>query len=148
MALRPRAKQRARGRSFGDLGRRLEASGHEIEARVAAARDTARHREALNHIVGIERWGQRRIREALGEPAETNGHRRYRLPEAATLAELGDAFTTARGGTVALTEELERSATDPARIVRHGDLGDLTVLEWFAYLEDHASREARRLRTR
>lgn len=58
----------ARKRDYAYFAGRLEASGKELEARFAVAADSPENRRQLRHIVGLERWGQRRLRTALGEP--------------------------------------------------------------------------------
>lgn len=145
--LRPRAKRRARGRSLADLADLLEASWEPIERRLNDARDTPANREAINHLVGIERWGQARIRVALGEPFDPNGHRGYRLPDEATLDELRRALRETRKDTIALARELDRRGVEASTTVRHDDLGPLTPGEWLGYLEDHGTRERFRIRT-
>lgn len=144
--LRPRVRQLGRGRSIEDLARRLEVSREPVEARVFGAADTPANREAINHLLGIERWGQRRLRVALGAPFERDSYRGYRLPDDASLAELQAAFRDTRSATVALARELQRAGADPGRTVPHNDLGDLTLVEWLAYLDGHAARERFRIR--
>src|SRR5690606_1267356 len=144
--LRPRVKQLARGRTIEDLAQRLEASRKQVEENVFAAADTAANREAINHLLGIERWGQSRLRVALGSPFERDSYRGYRLPDDTSLADLQAAFRATRDATVALARELQGADVDPGRTVPHNDLGDLTVVEWLAYLDGHAARERFRIR--
>ena len=39
----------------------LEAAGQQLEQRMAEAGDTPPNREKASHVIGIERWGQRRL---------------------------------------------------------------------------------------
>jgi hypothetical protein len=144
--IRPYVKRQARGKTIEDLAQRLEASREPVEARVSAAADTPANREAINHILGIERWGQRRLRVALGEPFERDSYRGYRLPDDALIADLQAGFRDTRSSTIALARELQQAGVDPGRTVPHNDLGDLTLVEWFAYLDGHAARERFRIR--
>lgn len=142
--LRRFMERQARGRSWSELVGNLAESGDDLAKRMHDAPDTPRNREVLQHIVGIERWGQRRLRVALGEPFVLDGHRAYRLSDATAMQALAEAFVSTRTDTVALARELEAEGVDRGRQVRHNDLGDLTLGAWLAYLDGHARREARR----
>src|SRR5690606_27594980 len=144
--LRPRVRGKARRTSFEGWAERLRTSRDELMPRIRNAKDTTGNREALNHFVGIERWSQSRIRVAKGEPFELDSYHGYRLPDTASIAELQDAFAATRESSIALASELANSAVDPDRKIRHNDLGELSVLEWFAYLDDHSRREIIRIR--
>lgn len=145
-ALRPRVRGVARGRSLVDLVARLEESRDMLSPRIERANDSAGNRETLNHWLGIERWSQSRIKVAQGAPFELDSYRGYRLPDHSSLAELQQGFQAARNATLELAADLERSGFDPDLTIRHNDLGDLTVIEWFAYIDDHSRREVIRLR--
>ena len=136
----------APGRALRELIERMEASRDELLPRIRRAKDTASNREALNHFVGIERWSQSRIAVAKGEPLELDSYHGYRLPDTASLEELQDAFAQTREDSIALARELDAAGIDVERKVPHNDLGELSVLEWFAYLDDHSRREIIRIR--
>jgi hypothetical protein len=140
---RPMAEGAARGKDLIQLAAELEASGTAMDARLARASDTPGHRDAIAHWVGIERWGQRRLRVALGEPFVEDGHRPYRPDEAAGMDALRRAFAETRAATVALAGRLLEAGVDPSTTVRHNDLGDLSVAGWLAYLIQHPEQEAR-----
>ena len=141
LGLRPVAERRGRQRSLAEAVRDLEGSGARIDAHLAGKPDTPANREAIAHCVGIERWGQSRLRVALGEPLQLDGHHGYRPDPADGIEALRAAMADTRAGTVALARELVAAGVDPATTVRHNDLGDLTLAGWLAYLEQHASRE-------
>lgn len=141
LGLRPFAERRGRQRSLAEAARDLEGSGAHIDAQLAGKPDTPANREAIAHCVGIERWGQSRLRVALGEPLQLDGHHGYRPDPADGIEALRAAMSDTRATTVALARELVAAGVDPATTVRHNDLGDLTLAGWLAYLEQHASRE-------
>jgi hypothetical protein len=140
---RPMAERGARGKGLERLAAELEASGATMDARLGRAGDTPGNRDAIAHWVGIERWGQRRLRVALGEPFGEDGHRPYRPDEATGVEALRRAFAETRAETVALAHRLVEAGVDPATTVRHNDLGELTVAGWLAYLVQHPEQESR-----
>lgn len=144
--LRPIIERQAKGRSAQEFVGSLERSGEEVAKRLGDVPDTPQNQEVANHIVGIERWGQRRLRVALGEPPLVDSHRGYRLPEGADLAALRSAFADTRRGTVELARELSFADPTAQTKVRHNDLGELSVGGWLAYLDGHAKRESTRLK--
>ncbi len=146
MGLRPRVRGIARGRSLADLVSRLEESRDMLTPRIERAGDTPGNRETLNHWLGIERWSQSRIKVAQGGQFQLDGYRGYRMPEESSFVELQQGFQAARAATLELAAECERSGFDPDLTITHNDLGELTVLEWFAYIDDHSRREVIRLR--
>ena len=145
---RPMAEWHARSRDIAQLAAELEASGEVMNARLAGAADTPGNRDAIAHWVGIERWGQRRLRVVLGEALLDDGHHPYRPDEADGVEALRRAFAETRAETVALANELLEAGVDPSTTVRHNDLGELTVTGWLAYLLQHPEQESRaRLRS-
>jgi hypothetical protein len=140
---RPMAEGAARGKGLEQLATELEASGAAMDARLARAADAPAHREAIAHWVGIERWGQRRLRVALGEPFVEDGHHPYRPDVADGMEALRRAFAATRAETVALVGRLRDAGVDPSTTVRHNDLGELTVAGWLAYLVQHPEQESR-----
>ena len=134
-------------RTFGELCTQLETSGQALLARAAqGAADDDANRRQLRHVIGIERWGQRRLRTFLGEPTVTDEYDGYCPPATLTLADLAGEFRTTRQDTVAIGRRLE--ATDPLAIdkVVHNDFGPLSAKAWLHYLELHARLEGWRLK--
>ena len=140
---RPLAERDARGKGYDTLARELEASGRDLDARIATAPDTPDNREALAHWIGIERWGQRRLRVALGEPFELDAHHPYRPDVEQGVENLREALADTRKETLVLTERLREAGVDLGTKVRHNDLGELSVAGWLAYLRQHPEQEAR-----
>ncbi|UBV42257.1 DinB family protein [Deinococcus taeanensis] len=133
--------------SYTDLAQSLERSGTFLTGRAARAADTHANRELLAHIIGIERWGQQRLRAALGSHADqTDSYHGYRPAQDATLDELRALVTSTRAHTVDLARRLHRSAPDDALTILHNSLGPLSAKAWLRYLTQHADLESRRLR--
>lgn len=64
--------------SIPELAAQLEQSGKQLSERLLACTDTLPNRRQLCHLIGIERWSQRRLRIALGEPFLTEEYDHYR----------------------------------------------------------------------
>ena len=130
------------------LAERLEASLTPLAARYAAATDATRAAETLRHVIGIERWGQRRLRVALGDVAyERDEHHGYRPPEESPLGALVDELRATRAETVALGRRIAAEGRSGVA-VEHNGIGQLTAAGWLRYLRLHADLESRRIRAR
>lgn len=140
---RPMAEMHARGNDIEDLAGELEASGRQLEERMAGKPDKPTNREAVAHWVGIERWGQRRLRVALGEPFVEDEHHPYRPDVEKTFEALRKDFAETRAQTVALAKQLDEADVDPDMTVPHNDLGDMSLRGWLAYLIQHPDQESR-----
>ncbi|MGQ9549285.1 MAG: hypothetical protein ACUVSY_11715 [Roseiflexus sp.] len=138
---RPAARQ-----SISDWADTLAASGSKLKARIAARADTSANRRLLRHIIGLERWGQRRMRVALGEPFINDEMDGYQPPADLSLAELIDVFLNTRDETVHLARRLATDSRVETSRVPHNQLGPLSIRGWLRYLDMHADLEARRLR--
>jgi hypothetical protein len=134
-----------RNLSAAQMAQRLERDGRTLERTFAAARDNEHNRRLLSHITGIERWGQSRLRVALGEPLVMDEYDGYRPPREASWAELQDAFRSTRQQTVALAGQLDQAIASGVK-VPHNQFGPLTVRSWLRYLDIHANMEAKKLR--
>ncbi len=145
-ALRPRVRRRARGKTLDQLAEQLAASRDALLPRILAAKDTPGDREAINHWLGIERWSLARVRRWRDPPTVLEPYHGYRLPDGSSLEDLQEAFARTREESIALARELARSGADPGAVVPHNDLGPLTLVEWFEYIDDHTRREVLRLR--
>ncbi len=126
---------------------RLEASREPLVA-VAEAGEDAAARKQLRHVVAIERWGQNRLRAALGDVAfERDESRAYAPPEDEPLAQLVERFEAVRAETVALARRV--AAGDAAATkVEHNSLGPISARAWLRYLQVHAELEMKRVKPR
>ena len=133
----------ANGKSPGDLIPTLEASGDVVIERLSVAPDTVGNREIACHVIGLERWGDRRLRIALGEPPVSDEYDVYRPAADLDMARLAGLFAKTRAETVALGS---RAANFPDSVTApHNDYGDLTVPQWLVCLKVHADRETKEL---
>ncbi len=133
--------------SYTDLGQGLERGGTALAGRAARAADTPANREVLAHIIGIERWGQDRLRAALGHAAyQSDTYHAYRPAPDASLTELQNLLSQTRSGTVDLARQLHANPPEDGDTVNHNGLGPLTAKAWLRYLTQHADLESRRLR--
>jgi len=124
---------------------KLAESGEEITKRVATVQ-TPQAAATLRHITGIERWGQRRLQVALGEPFAQDEYDGYQPAADADIATLREQFRTTRQATVALAQKLAAAGVSDQVKIRHNQLGPLTVRGWLNYLNTHASWESKRIR--
>lgn len=138
---RPAAK-----RLPGELAAELDAAGQKIQERIATAENTEKNRQSLSHIIGIERWGQRRLRVALGEPFVEERYNRYQPDRELSMGQLQQQFQETRAETVVLAQKLAESKQWAVGAIRHNDLGDLSVRGWMQYLLVHANLESKRIR--
>ncbi len=129
--------------SVVDLAAALSASGDEVRARLAKAGASPRNVACLRHIIGIERWGQRRLRVFLGEPPVMDGHHPYK-PTETEWGTLLTEFASARADTVALASEL--TTADQRATVPHNQYGPFTARGWLRYLNGHARLESKLMR--
>lgn len=127
------------------MAERLELDGRILERTFAAAKDSAANRQLLRHITGIERWGQSRLRVALGAALTMDEYDDYRPPQNADWTALQDAFQSTRQETVTLARRLGQ-AIDAGTKIPHNQFGPLTVRSWLRYLDIHANLEAKKLK--
>lgn len=124
----------------------LERSGSRLEQKMRRLDETDRNRIVLRHIIGIERWGQRRLQVALGEPLAQDEYDDYRPERQAAWQDYLADFHHTRARTVSLAHDLHEARVKLSRAIPHNQYGDLTVRGWLRYLEMHAKLESRRLR--
>jgi hypothetical protein len=134
-----------KSKDMSEIATELDLAGGRLKRTFAAAKDNSDNRRLLNHIVGIERWGQSRLRVALGEPLTLDEYDGYRPLPATTWPALQDAFASTRQQTVALAQALGQ-ANAAAVKVPHNQFGPLSMRSWLRYLEMHANLEARKLK--
>ena len=131
----------ARNEALDETADRLERAGTKIADRIRRGSPKQFSVRQVRHITGIERWCQRRLRVALGEPPVLDEYDGYQPPADASWDALLEAWESTRRETVELTRKLARRPIDDVR-VRHNQLGPLSVRGWLRYLSQHANRES------
>ena len=127
-------------------GEKLAASGESISHRLNKYSDSQRNRQVLSHIIGIEQWGQSRLRVGLGEPYQEDEYDNYRPSKNRSWEQLKAEFRMARKKTVALAEALDDNQVDQFMTVNHNQYGPLTLGGWLRYLNMHANLESKRIK--
>lgn len=136
----------AQRQSFDQLISALETQGSAFTTRLARLNDTLENREQLRHIIGIERWGQRRLQTLLGEPFVRDEYDGYRPHAAVGWQELQEAFVQTRAATVALARTLHARGIAKTATAEHNDAGSVSVGGWLHYFVQHAASEGTRMR--
>ena len=135
-----------KNKDMAEIAQELDLAGGRLKHTFAAAKDNPDNRRLLSHIVGMERWGQSRLRVALGEPLTMDEYDGYRPPPEATWPALQDAFSETRQQTVAVVQALGKANVADVK-VPHNQFGPLSVRSWLRYLEMHANLEAKKLKS-
>jgi hypothetical protein len=128
-----------------EMAGKLDASGERLGQRLAQVSDSQKNRKKLRHAIGIERWGQRRLQVALGEPLLTDEYDGYRPAPDLDWQGLQTKFQATRQETVALARQLEQAGAEDVRVYHNG-MGKLSTRGWLQYLNGHADMECKRLK--
>ena len=136
----------ARTASLQELSNKLLASGQTLSTRFGGIANRDANREALRHIIGIERWAQHRLRMFLGEPFVRDEYDSYCPPDSFSWNDLRDDFNQARAETLALAEQLSQKRVSEKATVVHNDFGPVSAKGWLQYLLNHAERESMRIK--
>ncbi|MCA9918406.1 MAG: hypothetical protein KC445_10670 [Anaerolineales bacterium] len=127
-------------------GEKLSANGDKIIQKLDKLSDKEQNRRVLSHIIGIELWGQSRMRVALGEPFKDEEYDSYRPSKNRSWEQLKTEFRMTRRKTVALAEELDNQQIAQSTKVKHNQYGELTLGAWLRYLDIHATMEGKGLK--
>ena len=130
----------AQGRSLEDVSAELEASGKRATQQLIDSMPSKKNYQLLRHVVGIERWGQSRLKVMLGEPLTLDDYDGYRPTQGMSWNELQDAFEATREETLQIIEELSAKEVEGV-LVPHNEYGELTAVQWLVYLRNHANIE-------
>lgn len=127
-------------------GEKLTTSSEKIGQKLDKVPESEQNRRVLTHIIGIEQWGQSRLRVGLGEPFKEEEYDAYRPSKTRSWEQLKTEFRIARRKTVALAEELDKRQVDQLAKVKHNQYGEITLGAWLRYLDMHANLESKRLK--
>jgi hypothetical protein len=134
----------AKRQGLSKLTQSLTDSGEALKRDLERIEDSDKNRSRLRHIIAIERWGQRRLKVALGEAFRQDENRAYKPEEDTPWGVLKELYWATRAETLTLAEAL--GSTDLTQRVPHNQFGPVSVLGWLRYLENHARLEGKRLR--
>lgn len=129
----------AEQRDMALLTEGLRQSAEKIYHKVKAAEPNSHNHQIFTHIIGIERWGQNRLKVALGEPLVMDEYNGYRPARERAWDALIDDFVKTRQETIAIAKQIARTSSPP--LIPHNTLGDLSVEAWLMYLQLHADGE-------
>lgn len=132
--------------SLSELTKQLQHSGNLITERLKTCADTPSNRRQICHLIGMERWGQRRLRVALGDPFLTEEYDHYRPSNERAWDELLAEWNITRQATLALIEDLSAVNLPDDIKIMHNQYGPLSVKAWLRYLDVHASSEGKRIK--
>jgi hypothetical protein len=141
--LRSASERNAKGDNYEDLIERLDKNEVKCLPRFANAADTITNRARAAHIIGIERWGQSRLRTLLGEPLVMDEYDGYAPSTDLTTSELAAEFTRTRAVTKAIVKEHQENGVSLSKTAKHNELGDISARAWIAYITNHTDRESR-----
>lgn len=136
----------AREKDYTEHARLLEEAGRTVLKRLERANHSQFNHRVLTHIIGIEKWGQSRLRVFVGAPLKDEEYLVYRPGRDVPWAELVDLFRATRVETLSIVGELQQAKIGPEDRVRHNQYGPLSAKGWLAYLRTHASREVMQVR--
>lgn len=133
-------------RSLDELLSALETSAGNLQQRLRQAKGSDQHKATLRHVIGIERWGQRRLRVALGEEIPHDEHHAYKPEANSSWEELLQAFENTRQETLDLGYSLAAKEVDLEQSIAHNQFGAMSVKAWLRYLRLHAWAEVQRIK--
>jgi hypothetical protein len=130
----------ARFKSIDQLQDNLRNSTEKVAGKIAGAKRTAGKHDLAAHIIGIERWAQRRLKVALGEAFNDEEYDGYRPADDTDWDALKAQFEATRLETLNLADALKDTNRD--RVIEHNQWGELTVRGWLQYINAHANLTA------
>lgn len=136
----------ARKHDYAGWARQLAQAGAEREAQYANSADSEENRQALSHVIGIERWAQKRASVALGEPLVEEEYEVHRPGKESSWEELQQQFISARAQSVTLAEQLASKQIPITTTVKHNQFEDVTMRGWLRYISMHADFESKAIK--
>ncbi len=131
----------ARGKDYPALLERLQKNKEASLPRFAKAADNPKNRARARHMIGIENWGQSRLRVLLGEPLVMDEYDGYAPSTELTTAQLAEEFEKSRARTVEIVKALQAKGVPLSKKVKHKEIGDISAAGWVAYISAHTGRE-------
>jgi hypothetical protein len=135
----------ARARGLKDYEEIFVHTGKKLADKYATADDTNNTRRVISHVIGIERWGQRRLKVAFGDAFNADEYNNYRPPREASLESLQFEFNDTRAETIDIIRRMQEQAVDLDVKIEHNQYGPLTIRAWLQYLHTHSKLKSDRL---
>jgi len=133
-------------KSLPDLIRGAEEGGQTLAAHLEGKPDTPANRQQMRHLIGIERWGQRRLKTMLGEPPIQDEYEGYQPAETLDLAALRTEFSATRAETLNIVNAIKAKGIAETAKAYHNGMGDVSLNLWIRYLTMHANFEGKRVK--
>ncbi len=137
-------EQPAKRQGFDSIVKKLEQTGTSLNTRLKTITDTQKNRNKLRHVIAMEKWGQRRLKIALGETFIQDENHAYKPSDKSSWEDLKSLYGITRLETLDLTKKL--SKVDPSQKIPHNQFGSLSILGWLRYLNTHAFFESKRMK--
>lgn len=134
-------------KSYADFEHYFTKSGKEIAQRLSASADSMKNRQQIAHVIGIERWAQRRLRVALGEPLIIDEYDGY-APSADNWSDLRHQFDQCRQETISIIQALGKNSVRLDTTIKHNQFGLVSIRGWLGYMGTHAKWESKRIKTK
>jgi hypothetical protein len=132
--------------SLPEHAEKLAETGETLLAQAETTGDSEQNRAQLRHIIGIERWSQRRLRVALGDPVPDDEYDGYQPAPDTDWSDLLTEFEATRVDTIDLVRNLIEANADTRLTVPHNQYGSLTIAAWLRYVTIHTTWESKRIR--
>ena len=132
----------ARRQTYAEHLAALDKGGSALLQRMSKAAPTGQNCDQLRHIIGIERWGQRRLATILGDPALDDDYDGYRPAASLDWLSLRQELAQTRRQTIALVRKIAARGISDELTARHNTAGELNAREWLQYLRVHSRVEA------
>jgi hypothetical protein len=132
--------------SLSELMAQLEQSAKQISENLGTCSDTINNCHLLGHVIGIERWGQRKLRVALGEPFLVEEYDHYRPSTDSSWDDLKAEWITTRQVTITLAGSLVQANVPSDSKIIHNQYGPLSIKGWLRYLDVHSTGEVKKFK--
>ena len=138
--------RKAKNLSMDALFNQMKDGKIQVQQNHRMAIDNPRNRELMAHVIGMERWGQSRLRTLLDEPLVLEEYDGYRPADSLDMPALGETFESARQHTLALVEELQNAGIPLTKTALHNQMGKMSLAGWLFYLNMHATMESSKMK--
>ena len=135
----------AKRKGFEGLMRDLESHHQTFPKHLQECGENEQNRKKLRHVIGIERWGQNRLRVALGQAYQHDEYHGYKPDKSLSWEALIQSYEKTRSTTLDLAKQIHASTGVEIK-VEHNQWGSLTTRGWLQYLETHARLEGQRIK--